>query len=268
MTVGKEFEFFFFALFFSIKKKNCFRHFLKRAMGNKQGKGDKKQDPFTVDPQTLRDVQEKYGLDKVKVDQFFETFRDAAGQNGELDKKTFEASLKKLEAMGLRLADTPFADRLFELLDKDNSGTIDVSEFLSGMAVVVRGSTEEKLWLTFRAYDLDGDGYISQSELVTLFKQAWLNGLNTLMASEEMQGDETTDEAERDIDEFSTELAEKFAKQAFLRLDKNQDGKLSFDEFKEFAAQDPKITTTLNGFQKETRITLMAVQDGEKPAAD
>jgi hypothetical protein len=34
------------------------------------------------------------------------------------------------------------------------------------------------------------------------------------------------------------------------------DGKLSFDEFKEFALAEPKITATLNGFKKEVTITF------------
>ena len=89
-------------------------------------------------------------VDNVKIDQFAQTFIDAVGPDKQLSKETFKICCKKLEPLGVRIADTPFEDRLFALLDKDNSGTIDVSEFLTGMAVIVKGTPEDKLWLTFK----------------------------------------------------------------------------------------------------------------------
>ena len=102
--------------------------------------------------------------------------------------------------------------------------------------------------------------------MVQIFKQAWLAGLCTLMQTGDVDED-GGDETAKDIEEFSTELAEKFSEKAFSHLDENNDGYLSFEEFKKFAQQDPKITTTLNGFQKEIRITLMSLSDVPAPAA-
>lgn len=64
-----------------------------------------------------------------------------------LDKETFKKGLKKLEACGLKsnIENTPFADRLFHLLDINGDGTVDLSEFVCGLSMLCKGSVEEKL---------------------------------------------------------------------------------------------------------------------------
>lgn len=105
--------------------------------------------------------------------------------------------------------------------------------------------------VSFKAYDLDGNGFISKDELALMFKSAWISGFRALCAShgnEELSMD--------DLNEFSEEMATLFADNAFDTLDTNGDGQLSFEEFKEFALAEPKITATLNGFKKEVNITF------------
>jgi len=52
-------------------------------------------------------------------------------------------------------------------------------------------------------------------------------------------------------------MAALYTAKAFRVLDTNNDGKLSFEEFKEFALQEPKITATLNGFRQEVSISFI-----------
>mmetsp|Transcript_16099 Transcript_16099/g.24057 ORF Transcript_16099/g.24057 Transcript_16099/m.24057 type:complete len:244 (-) Transcript_16099:90-821(-) len=227
-------------------------------MGNKSSKSKSKstKDITQIDPEVAKDLQVKYGLDNVKLEQFSEVFQQVADKTGELNEEQFQQGLKKMETLGLKLANTPFSSRLFRMLDKDNSGSIDVAEFISGMAVIVQGNQEDKLKLTFKAYDANGDGYIDQDELQVMFKSAWLSGFQFLRESHDI---DEADGNKQEVEDFSNDLAAKFAKQAFLTLDKDKDGKLTFEEFMKFAAQDPKITTTLNGFQAETRVSLVGV---------
>ena len=105
--------------------------------------------------------------------------------------------------------------------------------------------------VSFKAYDLDGNGYISKDELALMFKSAWIAGFRALCAS---HGNEEL--SMEDLNEFSEEMATLFADNAFDTLDTNGDGQLSFEEFKEFALAEPKITATLNGFKKEVNITF------------
>lgn len=45
-------------------------------------------------------------------------------------------------------------ERLFEVVDKDGSGSIGYSEFVYGLAILLRGTRKEKLKLIFDLYDL------------------------------------------------------------------------------------------------------------------
>lgn len=86
-------------------------------------------------------------VDKVEVKKLFETFMELSnGGKESLDKDTFKKGLNKLEQCGLKNIDnTPFADRLFHLLDVNGDGTVDLSEFVCGLSMLCKGTVEEKL---------------------------------------------------------------------------------------------------------------------------
>lgn len=86
-------------------------------------------------------------VDKVEVKKLYETFVELSnGGKESLDKETFKKGLNKLEACGLKnIENTPFADRLFHLLDVNGDGTVDLSEFVCGLSMLCKGSVEEKL---------------------------------------------------------------------------------------------------------------------------
>ncbi|EGG22713.1 calcium-binding protein [Cavenderia fasciculata] len=225
-------------------------------MGNKQGKAtsssstskksDKKfsmssYDSDKMDPDTIKKLQENTN--------FFTELSD--GGKKPLNRDQFKQGLNKLEQAGLKnLDNTPFPDRLFDLLDINKDNTVDLQEFVGGLSMLCKGSIDEKLELSFKAYDLDGNGYISKSELSLMFKQAWISGFKALsyQTNEDLNPE--------DLQNFSEDMAQIFAEGAFSSLDVNGDGKLSFNEFKQFALSHPKITATLNGSKRDVPITF------------
>ena len=179
-----------------------------------------------------------------------------------MTRSEFSIALQKLNSLGFRIAVTPFHDRLFTLFDKDGSDTVDLSEFLQGIVVILAGTPEEKIAMTFWAYDLDGNGYITHDELTKMFRDAWLAGIDEL-SQEEMGGNSNGSDSGgsfplcSDLMDFATQLAKRFADKSFDALDTNHDGKLSLPEFHAFVRQDPELLVTLNGFGKQVALTFM-----------
>ena len=56
-------------------------------------------------------------------------------------------------------------ERLFAAFDRKSNGVIDYEEFISGLGLLSRGSTDEKVNFLFHMYDLKGDGAVSREEL-------------------------------------------------------------------------------------------------------
>jgi len=204
----------------------------------------------------IKVLQNDTHFDKVETSKLYEVFMSLSkGGTTPLDKNQFKKGLAMLSTVGLKtgLDSTPFVDRLFVLLDTDNSGTIDLREFITGLSCLCKGTPEEKIRVTFKAYDLDNSGFIDQNELTIMFKNAWISGFRMLSAA---HPEESGTLSPSELDTFSTEIATAFASQAFDVLDANHDGKISFEEFVTFALSDPKITATLNGFKQDVSLTF------------
>lgn len=49
-----------------------------------------------------------------------------------------------------------FTDRVFQIFDKDNSGTISLQEFVDAMHQFAGKSPDDKIKFLFKVYDIDG----------------------------------------------------------------------------------------------------------------
>lgn len=88
-----------------------------------------------------------------------------------LDKDN-SGTLEASEFLSLpAVSSNPLAARMIAIFDEDGSGTVDFREFISGLsAFSSRGAAEEKLRFAFKVYDIDRDGYISNGELFLVLK--------------------------------------------------------------------------------------------------
>lgn len=78
--------------------------------------------------------------------------------------------------------------------------------------------------MSFKIYDIDGDGFIDKEELYGVLKATLSETSIVLLTEQQMR-----------------ELVD----QTFLEVDANSDGKISFEEFKEMVRRHPAVLNTI-----------------------
>jgi len=125
-----------------------------------------------------------------------------------LDKDQSETlSVEEFLAMP-ELKENPIVQRVVQVFDADHSGELDFKEFVKGLAMFTMKNVEreKKLKFLFNIYDMDSDGLISNTELFTVLKM--------------MVGSNLKD----------TQL-QQIVDKTIVDLDKDQDGMINYQEF-------------------------------------
>ena len=69
------------------------------------------------------------------------------------------------------MKNSTFVDRLFAVFDENGDGAINFAEFLTILSVLsTKASAAEKLEVSFKIYDMDGDGKIGRDELNAMLR--------------------------------------------------------------------------------------------------
>ncbi|KAI9499037.1 hypothetical protein BDB00DRAFT_867109 [Zychaea mexicana] len=129
--------------------------------------------------------------------------------------------------------DDIFLKRLYAAFDVDNNKSIDFEEFVDGLSVFMKGTAEEKLALSFKLYDVNHDGYLTKTELERVMLQ-----LSHTFSEEDQTG----------------EIKDMIARM-FEDVDVDNDGKLSFDEYKLSAMKEPLIVDFIEQFLAEHNLS-------------
>ncbi len=109
----------------------------------------------------------------------------------------------------------------FRTLDNDESGYLDLKEFLLAIDLVAARNAEEKILWAFRQYDADNSGYVDRKEMNHVFKSLY-KMLNV-------------------IGEAPKENPEAMAQKIFDEIDVDSDGVLSQEEFLKGCTNDDEL---------------------------
>ncbi|KAF9310232.1 Neuronal calcium sensor 1 [Podila horticola] len=145
--------------------------------------------------------------------------------SGELDKPEFQKIYKQFFPFG---DPSTFADYVFNVFDSNKNGKIEFKEFIVALSVTSRGNLEDKLQWAFQLYDIDNDQTITYDEMLSIV-DAIYKMVGTMV---KLPPDEDT--------------PEKRVSKIFSLMDKDKDGRLTFDEFKEGSMKDPTIVQALS----------------------
>ncbi|KAJ7966438.1 Calcineurin B-like protein [Quillaja saponaria] len=129
------------------------------------------------------------------------------------------------EELQLALFNTPsgenlFLDRVFDLFDEKQNGVIEFEEFVHALSVFhPYAPTEEKIDFAFRLYDLRQTGFIEREEvkqmIVAILQESDMN--------------------------LSDDLLEAIIDKTFSDADKDKDGKINKDDWKDFVSRNPSL---------------------------
>ncbi|RLN74620.1 hypothetical protein BBJ28_00012693 [Nothophytophthora sp. Chile5] len=81
-----------------------------------------------------------------------------------VDKDTLRRGVPQLS-----VEDQFFIDRAFDVLDSDGSGALDWPEFVAALSALEKGDAARRVDFLFRAYDLNGDGFIQRQDVQQFF---------------------------------------------------------------------------------------------------
>jgi len=169
-------------------------------MGSKNGK------PVLRDEDVVA-LSKTSGMDEAEVRSSFDQFV-TEHPNGKMKKKDFREMMEKaLPAKDAAKMD----DHVFRIYDKNNDGVIDFVEFMVVYHIMSEGAPEEVLRQLFRVFDVNNDGSINNKEMKRLVKD--MMGLI------------------KDVDNPEEATKEMIASSAFSEMDKDEDGKVTVDEF-------------------------------------
>merc|ERR1712236_195321 len=157
-------------------------------------------------PEDVKALSKSSGLDETQVKQAFDAFV-TDHPDGKMRPKDFREMMQK--ALPKKDA-SKMEKHVFRIYDSNNDGYIDFTEFMLIFFIMSEGAPEEVLTKIFRVFDVNSDGTITQKEMTKLIKDMY-----------SLLKEEDPNLAARDL----------VAKSAFAEMDKNQDGKVTNDEF-------------------------------------
>jgi Ca2+-binding EF-hand superfamily protein len=166
--------------------------------------------------------------------------------SGMLTKSEFQ----KIYAQFFPFGDpSTFADYVFNVFDTDKSGTIDFKEFICALSVTSRGKMEDKLDWAFQLYDIDGDGKISYDEMLKIVEAIYK--MVTPPALLKIKKKKSTDYGCMQVGSMvklpeDEDTPEKRVRKIFAMMDKDENGSLDMQEFKEGSQRDATIVSALS----------------------
>ena len=143
-------------------------------------------------------------LDKEHIDLFYSAFKKIDKDNSNsIDLEEFYRFFN--------LEPSPFADKVFSLMDEDSSGEIDFSEFVLCIWNYCTYELKALVKFAFGLFDIDGSGTLEKDEVEELIREVYGDAWNSNLRVQKV------------VD----------------MIDINGDGVVSFDEFQNFNKRYP-----------------------------
>ncbi|XP_039282823.1 Kv channel-interacting protein 1 isoform X1 [Nilaparvata lugens] len=178
-------------------------------------------------PDSLRSLCRATRFTEAEIKRIYRGFK-AECPTGVVKEDTFKGIYARFFPQGANTSQ--YAHYVFNTLDQDRSGLLSFEDFVHGLSILSRGSLDEKLRWTFSLYDINGDGRITREEMTDI-----VNAVYDLMGKYTEPGIE---------DNAVTSKVDSI----FQKMDRNNDGVVTLDEFLECCLNDEDITNSMAVF--------------------
>ncbi|XP_043323714.1 calsenilin isoform X3 [Cervus elaphus] len=199
-------------------------------------------------PEGLDQLQAQTKFTKKELQSLYRGFKNEC-PTGLVDEDTFKLIYSQFFPQGDA---TTYAHFLFNAFDADGNGAIRFEDFVVGLSILLRGTVHEKLKWAFNLYDINKDGYITKEEMLAIMKSIYdMMGRHTYPILRE---DAPLEHVERFFQAWGRERPQRdtASLRAWLELqkmDRNQDGVVTIDEFLETCQKDENIMSSMQLFE-------------------
>ncbi|KAL6471295.1 hypothetical protein MHYP_G00199450 [Metynnis hypsauchen] len=146
-----------------------------------------------------------------------------------------------LQMQGMTEEASSYVDQVFYTFDMDGDGYIDFVEYIAAVSLLLKGAINQKLKWYFKLFDQDGNGKIDKEEMETIFK------------------------AIQDITRSYEVPPEEIVTLIYERIDVNNEGELTLEEFITGAKDHPDIMEMLTKMMDLTQVLEIIVNGQKKP---
>eukprot|EP00039_Didymoeca_costata_P021117 m.343474 g.343474 ORF g.343474 m.343474 type:complete len:187 (-) comp22882_c0_seq1:166-726(-) len=178
-----------------------------------------------LNPAVVSDIQKHTKFNREEIQAWYKGFLQDC-PSGRMTKEELRAQYTATFPDG---DPGPLSEYIFNAYDTDHNGTVDFKEFILGLSATSRGDVDEKLHFTFEMCDLNDDKLISKEEMINFVEAVY-----RMVGKIRTHGD----------------TPKQVVDNMFQKMDKNADGFLSFEEFRDGTKQDPGLLKALTHFSK------------------
>lgn len=177
--------------------------------------------PVRYKPTSVDEMAEETKFTRSEVKFLYRAFKQEC-PNGIIDEDTFKDVYENIFPLGDA---SKYAHLVFRCIDKEDTGGITFGDFMDFLSIMSKGTTQEKVLWSFDFLDIDRNGYIEKQEMTKVVEAIYEMVLpgNSIPHSEILR--------QADLQ--------------FRKLDQDQDGIVSKEEFIVYCNSNPMVIQSM-----------------------
>merc|ERR1719461_1812240 len=177
--------------------------------------------PVRYKPTSVAEMAEETKFSRSEVKFLYRAFKQEC-PNGIIDEDTFKDVYENIFPLGDA---SKYAHLVFKCIDKEETGGITFGDFMEFLSIMSKGTTKEKILWSFDFLDIDRNGHIEKQELTKVLEAVY----EMVLPGNNISQSEVHSQAEVQ----------------FNKMDQDQDGVVSKQEFLAYCYNNPTVIQSM-----------------------